>query len=220
MADREYYTTSTSFIEFEKSTGYVGVASRAMPEPITAVVIEASMGLDANDRFVEFFWVKAVDATDTAEPQPIMSTYTFHHISQLCGALFSACDQIVKRETRLDGQFTAYFNTLAKQLDPELPKGPQGGLVCTVEGYGNRGVRVKFCCFDSPDHPVAAFQGSILPQEMHTLARGFREMVDWRNLTKELVHEEKLARAATKGQTRRVAADAAPAATASSARTP
>lgn len=207
----EVSTYETSHIEFEPSTGYVGTALDSMPEPVTAMIISSYVSIQPDNRIIEGYWLKAHDESSiTPEPQPIMHSFEFMQVSRVCAAIFASCGKSGLGEDRVGMGFTAYYNRLARSLDPSLPDGPIKNLGCYVAGYPDRGVMVRFMTVDGCPSPVAAVQGCLSPQGMHTMARGFRDMVEWRMIALEQAaalvaaqKSDKVAKVARAPETRR-----------------
>lgn len=181
MNDSSELNFATSHIEFEPSTGYVGTSLDSMPEPITALVIDSYMKIDNKGRVIEGYWLRVLDDTlMTSVIQPVMHSFEFMQVSRLCAAIFSACGRLDSDNSRVGHGYTAYHNELARRLDPTLSEGPIRNLSCNVSGFANRGIDVRFTTSDATPTLIAAVQGCLSLQGMHMLARGFRDMADWR----------------------------------------
>jgi hypothetical protein len=174
-------TFATQNIEFEPSTGYVGTAIDFMPEPVTSMSINSYVRVEPNGRIIEGYWLCAMDSSAmVSDPQPVMHTSDFLRMSRLCAMMFDVCGRPSADEVRVGMGYTAYYNELARRLDADLPEGPVNNLACSVSGYPDRGVLVRFSTADATPTPIAAIRGCLGPQGMHTLARGFRDMAEWR----------------------------------------
>lgn len=167
-------------IRFEDSSGFLGTSQDEVPEPITSLLLNAYVEVDEG-QVIEGYWLRAVD--DSAMPvvnQIVMHSFDFRQVSRLLAAIFQSCGQGGEPERRVGLGYTAYHNRLARQLHPELTDHPVENLACMVSGFPDRGVRVSFATADGSPAPVAAFQGRLVPDGLHAMARGFREMAEWR----------------------------------------
>ena len=183
-------TFETQNIEFEPSTGYVGTGIDFMPEPATAMCINAYVRVEPNGRVLEGYWLRTMDSSALVpDPQPVMHTFDFMKMSDLCAKMFQVCGRPDSEESRIGLGYTAYYNELARRLDPNLQEGPVPGLACSVMGYPERGLLIRFSTADASPTPVAALRGCLSLQGMHTLARGFRDMADWRGVALETAAE-------------------------------
>jgi hypothetical protein len=173
---------STAKIQFEPFTGYVGIASEAIPEPITAFFIDALIQASPGTAEIrEAYFLRVIDeAAPHPAPQDVMVSSDFGQVAKLSAAVFACCNH-PGDTARVGYGFHAYHNALAHSLNPSLPDLPVHKLECSVRGQADWGVAIEFSTADDNPCVITAIHGRLMPKGLHGLASGVRDLAVWRH---------------------------------------